>query len=342
MITKARFSPFFRLLSLTSLQLLALVTTNRTYGSSLSIVTFASADLGSQVASAASNLDYRYFLAGGVCAATSHGITTPIDVVKTRMQADPERYRQGVTSAALQIIKEDGPSALLGGLGPTVVGYGIEGAMKFGLYEVMKPVFGELLRQDREGLAFVLSSIVAGAIASIILCPLESTRIRIVTDPSYANKGLLVALPKLIREEGFLSTFSGVWAMLAKQVPYTTAKQVSFDILAEKFYAIIATVGAKAEDFKWIVSVDAAIFASIIACLLSQPGDVILTETYKRKTTKNIFMTVKDIYDNQGGTSGFFTGTSARILHVGVIITSQLVIYDIVKQLLGLPATGSN
>lgn len=29
-----------------------------------------------------SSLDWRYFLAGGICAATSHGITTPIDVVK--------------------------------------------------------------------------------------------------------------------------------------------------------------------------------------------------------------------------------------------------------------------
>jgi len=27
------------------------------------------------------NLDYRYFVAGGTCAAISHGITTPIDVV---------------------------------------------------------------------------------------------------------------------------------------------------------------------------------------------------------------------------------------------------------------------
>jgi solute carrier family 25 phosphate transporter 3 len=333
-MTKARFS-FSRFLSSTSLQLLALIviTRNRNYGSSLSTITFASAELGSQLASAATNLDYRYFLAGGICAATSHGFTTPIDVVKTRMQAEPERYREGVTSAALQILKEDGPSTLLGGLGPTVVGYGIEGAMKFGLYEVLKPVFGELLGQDREGLAFVLSSIVAGAVASIILCPLESTRIRIVTDPSYARTGLLVALPRLIREEGLVSTFSGVWAMLAKQV--------SFDILAQKFYAVIANVGAKAEDFKWIVSVDAAVFASIIACLLSQPGDVILTETYKRKSTKNVFMTVNDIYNNHGGIAGFFTGTSARILHVGLIITSQLVIYDVIKQLLGLPATGS-
>lgn len=36
------------------------------------------------------NIDYRYFVAGGTCAAFSHGITTPIDVVKTRLQANPE------------------------------------------------------------------------------------------------------------------------------------------------------------------------------------------------------------------------------------------------------------
>mmetsp|Transcript_23602 Transcript_23602/g.33867 ORF Transcript_23602/g.33867 Transcript_23602/m.33867 type:complete len:341 (+) Transcript_23602:56-1078(+) len=340
-MTKGR-SLFRRLISWATFQFLILITTHETTGSSLSTLTSASAALGSQIASTVSNLDYRYFVAGGVCAATSHGITTPIDVIKTRMQADPKRYRQGVTSAALQILKEDGPSTLLGGLGPTVVGYGIEGAMKFGLYEVMKPVFGDILGEGREGLAFILASIVAGAVASIILCPMESTRIRIVTDSAYADKGLLGGLPKLIREEGLLSTFAGVWAMLAKQIPYTMAKQVSFDIIAKQLYAIVAQVGAKAEDFKWMVSVDAAFFASILACIFSQPGDMILTETYKEKTTKPLWGIVKDIYENKGGVSGFFTGTSARILHVGLIITSQLVIYDIVKQLLGLPATGSH
>jgi Mitochondrial carrier protein len=36
------------------------------------------------------NIDYRYFVAGGTCAAFSHGITTPIDVIKTKMQANPK------------------------------------------------------------------------------------------------------------------------------------------------------------------------------------------------------------------------------------------------------------
>ena len=56
-----------------------------------------SADAGAAAAAANAgikaslkSLDYRYFVAGGVCAATSHGITCPIDVVKTKIQAQPE------------------------------------------------------------------------------------------------------------------------------------------------------------------------------------------------------------------------------------------------------------
>jgi hypothetical protein len=48
------------------------------------------------------------------------------------------------------------------------------------------------------------------------------------------------------------------------------SKPVSFDILAQKIYAIIAAFGTNEDDFQWIVSVDAAIFV-ILACLLSHP-----------------------------------------------------------------------
>lgn len=95
------------------------------------------------------------------------------------------------------------------------------------------------------------------------------------------------------------------------------------------------------DDVKWMVSVTAAFIASIFACIFSQPGDMILTETYKGKSAAGFTGVVQSIFD-KGGLPAFFTGTGARILHVGMIITSQLVIYDIVKQLLGLPATGSH
>ena len=90
--------------------------------------------------------------------------------------------------------------------------------MKFGVYEVMKPIMSDLLKQST-AMAYIMASVIAGAVASILLCPMESARIRVVTDPEYKGMGLLQSLPKLISEDGILSLFAGIYAMLSKQVP---------------------------------------------------------------------------------------------------------------------------
>ena len=84
----------------------------------------------------------RYFFAGGTCAGVSHGITVPIDVVKTRLQTDPDKYDDdaGIIGVAQRIIAEEGVGMLGRGLGPTVAGYCVQGAIKYGFYEALKPV----------------------------------------------------------------------------------------------------------------------------------------------------------------------------------------------------------
>lgn len=66
--------------------------------------------------------DPRFFVAGGASAAISHGITTPIDVVKTKMQSDSKLSNLPPTEAARRIVEAEGPKALTAGLGPTVIG----------------------------------------------------------------------------------------------------------------------------------------------------------------------------------------------------------------------------
>lgn len=149
------------------------------------------------------------------------------------MQANPTKYRNLLPSTAL-IIKEEGASALVAGLGPTLVGYGIEGALKFGVYEVSKPLVVHIFKElglsgtNSAGVAstqpqgmvpFLIASIMAGAVASLVLVPMESTRIRMVTDPEFNNVGLYGGLTKLVNEAGLSKTLTvGMGAMLAKQV----------------------------------------------------------------------------------------------------------------------------
>jgi solute carrier family 25 phosphate transporter 3 len=177
---------------------------------------------------------------------------------------------------------------------------------------------------------------------------MEKTRVRLVTDPAFASN-LVTGLSRLIEESGVSSLFSGLTAMLSKQVPYTFAKQVSFDTFAAFLYAAAANASLVAADVKIEVSFGAAFLASVLACVLSHPGDVVLTATYKGSGSTTSSTTssrefgdiVSGIYQEQG-VKGFFSGVSARFIHVGAIITSQLVLYDTVKQLLGLPATGAH
>ena len=95
--------------------------------------------------------DWRFFAAGGVSAGFSHGITTPMDVIKTKMQVEfhtylphqnivyltflcaqlnPQKYGKNVGQATRMLIKEEGIGFMAQGLAPTVVGYGIEGTFQ--------------------------------------------------------------------------------------------------------------------------------------------------------------------------------------------------------------------
>jgi len=286
--------------------------------------------------------DWRYFAAGGISAALSHGYTTPVDVVKTRMQTNPELYNGSVPLAVRSIVETEGALFLLQGLLPTCVGYGLEGAVKFGCYELCKPAFASVSSSELANL--VLASCVAGALASVVLCPAEDVRIRLVAEPSYAPNAL-VALGKRVQDDGPLASFTSFPAMVAKQVPYTMGKQVSFDIFCELVHGVLATVlvGDVLDRADAFTPVIAALPSAILACVLSHPGDTVLTEYFKGEIPQGGVLGAFGALirrSEKGPLSALFTGIQARLLHVIGILWIQLVIYDKVKQFLGLPATG--
>jgi len=136
-----------------------------------------------------------------------------------------------------------------------------------------------------------------------------------------------------------LPSLSGIGPMLTKQIPYTIAKQVSFDAIATFLYSQSYHFFIPNEEFKAFVSISSAFLASICACVASHPGDVILTECYGNDHVREVDKVIRTIY-NADGIDGFTRGFNARVYHVSTIVTAQLIIYDTIKQLLGLPATG--
>ena len=129
--------------------------------------------------------------------------------------------------------------------------------------------------------------------------------------------------------------------MLAKQVPYTIVKQVSFDFITKAAYSSLAATTAVAltKSTKFGVVMFSAFLASMMSCLASQPGDMLLSVVNAHKGKRRVRDFAREIY-SEDGAAGFFTGLRARFLHVGIIVTSQLVVYDMFKRLCGLAATG--
>ncbi|KAB2052001.1 hypothetical protein ES319_A12G090200v1 [Gossypium barbadense] len=76
--------------------------------------------------------------------ALTGAITTPLDVIKTRLmvQGSANQYK-GIFDCVQTIIREEGPSALLKGIQPRVLWIGIGGSIFFGVLESTKRLLAE-------------------------------------------------------------------------------------------------------------------------------------------------------------------------------------------------------
>lgn len=295
---------------------------------------------------------WRFFAAGGICAATSHAIPTPIDVVKTRKQVDPALENKSFIVAARELVKEEGMGALWAGLGPTAFGYLLEGAVKFGTYEILKPFFKNFLSGlaastsisffNSHILAYMLCGAAAGFAASVMLCPMEAIRIRMVSEPEFATGGWLKVGYQMLKQEGVGGLCKGINPMILKQVPYTVTKNVSFDILTKSLYAILRAQGmALTAASMFVIPLLSAVLASMLSTVTSQPGDMVLSLVNAHKGDRRSSEIFNSILKSPRGIAGFFVGFKTRLLHVGVTVTIQLLVYDYVKRLCGIAATGT-
>ncbi|KAH7109833.1 mitochondrial carrier domain-containing protein [Dendryphion nanum] len=283
----------------------------------------------------------RFAFAGAVCCSVTHGALTPVDVVKTRIQLDPATYNRGLIGGFKQVIAKEGAGALLTGFGPTAAGYFLQGAFKFGGYELFKQqsinILGYETASKNRTAVYIVSAAFAEFFADIALCPLEATRIRLVSEPTFAN-GLIGGFSKILKTEGVGAFYSGFGPILFKQVPYTCAKFVVFEKVNEAIYRQVDK--SKASDaMQTTINLGSGLIAGFAAAIISQPADTMLSKINKTKglpgegTTSRLIKIAKEL-----GLKGSFTGIGARLFMVGTLTAGQFAIYGDIKKALG--ATG--
>jgi solute carrier family 25 phosphate transporter 3 len=287
-----------------------------------------------------------YFLkgaiAGAVCCSATHGGVVPVDVVKTRIQLDPVKYNSGMLGVTRQVIAAEGAGALLTGLGPTAQGYFIQGWFKFGGVEYFKINFGKKLGEEeawrQRNIIYLKSAACAEFIADIFLCPFEAARIRLVSQPDYAN-GMMECAKRMNAEMGFFGAFySGFIPILFKQIPYTMAKFAVQGKAAEAIYGVRGTSPAElTKGQNIVVSLQSGVIAGVVAATISHPADTLLSKINKKGAggEGSMFTRLGRIAAEEGAYKLCTVGLPARWVMIGSLTAGQFGIFDIVMAATG-------
>ena len=114
----------------------------------------------------------KYFSAGGIGCFASHCLSVPLDVIKTKVQLNPElNSNMSAAELARKNRQDEGAMTLTRGLGATFFGYLIQGGCKYGGFETLKRYYfhgGGNIAQ------LVLAAMVAESVGSFALVPLKS------------------------------------------------------------------------------------------------------------------------------------------------------------------------
>jgi len=272
----------------------------------------------------------------------THGAVCPVDVVKTRIQLEPQKYNKGLIGGFRQVIAEEGVAALSTGLGATAVGYFIQGWFKFGGVEVFKIQATKMLGEKKawENRTAIYLGAAAGAefIADIFLCPLEACRIRSVSDPTFAPSLPGVAA-RLVKEEGVVRGFySGFGPILFKQVPYTMAKFAVQGRVAEVMYSSMGTTADKLSSLSNTgVMLGSGVVAGVAAAIISHPADTLLSKVNKAGAggDGSIPQRMMNITKETGVMKLCTQGLGARCVMIGTLTALQFGIFDSVMRALG-------
>jgi solute carrier family 25 phosphate transporter 3 len=277
----------------------------------------------------------RFSLSGAICASGVNLALTPLDVVKTKVQIDPDRYPK-ILPSFQSVWNLEGPSTLFTGWLPTIGGHFVAGGVLYAATEVIRRSFIDAAGASAIALEvpiILASASISSAIAAVIFCPFDAVRIRSVAQPSYGGSAPEIA-SRMVKEEGIQSLTNAIPVFVAKQVPYAAVKFTIFDLTTEYLYQLYPLAQ---EDLKLSLGISLAggVLAGIAAAAVSNPADMIISEMKKAKSDLSPQEVLQELLD-RAGVSTLFKGLPIRMVFYSLNAAFQFLVYDGVRFALGV------
>ena len=235
-----------------------------------------------------------------------------------------------IGAALRAVVEERGVRALWKGAAP--VSAFLFGSFQFGGYEFWKNTLLETVAVDKARYCrtaiYGTSAALCEVFASFALCPLEATRIRQLTNPSFAT-GYVSAFMKLWREERILrGLFRGYGSTLFIQLPFTITKFVVYEQTVEALYNNLRVKNEELSSPALVtINLGAGLLAGLAATLISQPCYAIVSK--RKQEGWQLIELAREL-----GVKGLFAGLRNRALIFGFLTTGQFAIYGYVRQIL--------
>jgi solute carrier family 25 phosphate transporter 3 len=287
---------------------------------------------------------FKCMIGGILSCGLTHTAVVPLDVVKCKMQVFPQKYK-GLIPGLKTVVAEETGKGLTIGWAPTLIGYSMQGAAKFGLYEFFKDTYGNLVGEENyanyKGLIWLTASASAEFFADIALCPMEMVKVKIQTSPHGTWPTSLVAATSKMSAErantGF--PFKSVVPLWSRQIPYTMAKFFFFEKIVQLFYTHVFTQekDSYSKPTQLGITFASGYLAGVICAIVSHPADTLVSQMGKADNKGKGFGQIA----SEVGLKNLLTkGLGTRILMIGTLTGLQWWIYDSFKTAFGMGTTG--
>ena len=141
----------------------------------------------------------RFCASGAICSGGVHLVLTPLDVVKTKLQTNPVKYPDTVTT--FQKVWAEGPTTFFTGWAPTLFGFFAWGSISYSTTELFRRYFTSLAGADASTLEvpiIIAAAALSAVFGSCLIVPFETVRIRSVYQPDYSDS-IIGVLRRIIK-----------------------------------------------------------------------------------------------------------------------------------------------
>ena len=293
-------------------------------------------------------------LSGALSGFISGIIVCPLDVTKTRLQAQglqtgENLYYKGVIGTMSTIVRDEGVRGLYKGLVPIVLGYFPTWTIYFSVYERSKGFYSELVPRW-DFVSNSCSAITAGAASTVLTNPIWVVKTRLMLQTNLGEsithyRGTLDAFSKIIQQEGVRALYAGLVPSLLGLLHVAIHFPV-YEKLKTRLGCYTVNYnenGEKQQSLNVQRLIMASSLSKMVASLITYPHEILRTRMQLKsnlpsKIQHKLIPMIKKTYRNEGFMA-FYSGFTANLLRTVPASAVTLVSFEYFRNHFGHQST---